>query len=168
MKKTTIIVICVVYLLSILAVQFFGIPYSFPESGEYIESIQIESVSLSNRGVGFDNTVTEKTNSKGVRIFEFNFIPAEDGNEYTTDADSIAQNPNRIKITYKVLPEGVSQGGIKIYLSDENGVVLLDKTEEFAYELVFLKKGKVPKITIREDKGRVDENLTVSIRVASK
>ena len=166
MKKTTIIVICVVYLLSILAVQFFGVPYSFPESGEYIESIQIESVTLSNRGVGFDNTVTKTTNSKGVIIYEFNFISAEEGTEYTADADSLRDNPNRIKISYKILPEGASHGAIKIDVSDEVNVVLLEKTEEFAYEIVFLKNKKAPQIKIYEDKA--SEDLSVSFKVASK
>ena len=167
MKKTTIIVICVVYLLSILAVQFFGIPVSFPESGEYIESIQIESVTLNNRGVGLDATVTQKTTSKGVLVYEFKFIEAEEGKEYTNSDESLRDNPNRIKISYKLLPEGVAQGALKIDVTDEINVILLEKTDEFAYELVFLKNKKAPTVKIYEDKGAVDDNLAVSFKVAA-
>ncbi len=160
MKKTTIIIICVVYLLSILAVQFFGVPYSFPESGEYIESIQIESVTLSNRGQGQDASITMTTNNTGLDVYKFNFIKPEEGKTYTDDEESLRDNPNRVKITYKILPEGVSQGALKILVSGKN-VVLLPKTEEFEYEIVLLKENAAPTITIKEDKA----SLTVQARL---
>ena len=152
MKKTTIIVICVVYLLSILAVQFFGIPYSFPESGEYIESIQIESVSLSKRSAGQSTNIECVQNDEGVYAYLFNFIEASPGAPYTKDADSLESNPNRVKITYKLLPEGVGQAALKIIVSEKD-VVVLNSSEENTYELVFLKNDLAPDVIIKETKG---------------
>ena len=161
MKKTTIIIICVVYLLSILAVQFFGIPVSVPEAGEYITSIEIVDVSLNNRSVGQDTSIEYSVNNSGMSVYKFHFIENENG-EYTDDATSLANNPNRIKVTYKIEPADVSQGALKIIVSNLN-VVVLPKTEEFAYELVFLKKNSAPVVIIKEDKGSIGVETQVKI-----
>lgn len=163
MKKTTIIIICVVYLLSILAVQFFGVPVTVPEAGEYITSIEITDVALTNRSVGQSTTIDSTINNSGVKVFKFHFIEAGAGKEYTKDQDSLAQNPNRIKITYKILPEGVSQGALKIVVTDYSNVVVLPKTEEFAYELVFLENNLAPNIIFKEDKASVDVQTTIRV-----
>lgn len=162
MKKTTIIIICVVYLLSILAVQFFGVPVSVPEAGEYITSIEIVDVSLNNRSPGQDTAITSKVNNSGIMVYQFHFIEAENG-EYTNDSASLASNPNRIKITYKIEPEGISQGGLKIIVTDLINVVVLPKTEEFSYELVFLKKNAAPTVILKEDKASVGVQTQVRV-----
>ena len=162
MKKTTIIIICVVYLLSILAVQFFGVPVTVPEAGEYITSIEITDVTLSNRSDGQDTQIERVTDSTGKLLgFRFHFIDANEGEEYTSEEDNLALNPNRVKVTYKVLPEGVSQGAIKIITNGK--VVVLPKTEEFAYEIVFLKKS-TSTVEIREDKASVGVGTNVKIK----
>ncbi len=154
MKKTTIIIICVVYLLSIVAVQFFGVPVTVPEAGEYITSIKITDVTLNNRGNGQSDTMLNGTNKNGV-WYRFSFIPSED-EPYTADTENLSKNPNRVKIDYAIEPVTASQGAIKITVSGVvlgEDVVLLEKTEEFSYELVFLRSGLAPTVMIYEDKG---------------
>ena len=163
MKKTTIIVICVVYMLSILAVQFFGIPVTVPEAGEYITSIEIVDVSLSNRQAGQDTEIEKVYDSNGNLLgYKFRFIEPEEGESYTDDEESLKANPNRIKITYKVLPEGVAQGALRIFA---NGSVCLDleKPDEFSYEIAFLGETKST-IEIKEDKGSVSVRTQIKIQ----
>ena len=149
MKKTTIIILCVVYLLSIVAVQFFGVPVTVPEAGEYINSISIEAVELTNRIAGQSEEVVVGTNKDGNSTFKFRFIASE-GDPYTTDAESLASNPNRLKVTFAVDPVGASVTAIKILVADETNVVLTNQ-DGLTFELVFLKK-TATKIIIKEDK----------------
>lgn len=164
MKKTTIIIICVVYLLSILAVQFFGVPVTVPEAGEYITSIKITDVTLNNRSAGQNADVATGTNKNGV-WYRFNFIASEE-EPYTSEDESLANNPNRVKIAYAIEPITASQGAIKFTVSGVKlgeDVVVLEKTEDFSYELVFLKQGLAPTVTVYEDKGSIDVRDSVTI-----
>lgn len=164
MRKTTIIIICVVYLLSIVAVQFFGVPVTVPEAGQYITSIKITDVTLNNRENGQSDTVMSGTNKNGI-WYRFSFIDSED-EPYTADTESLRKNPNRVKIDYAIEPVTASQGAIKITISGVKlgeDVVLLEKTEEFSYELVFLKRSLAPTVMIYEDKASLAMKDSVTI-----
>lgn len=149
MKKTTIIILCVVYLLSIVAVQFFGVPVTVPEAGEYITSIQVEEVVLLNRSAGQSTDVVAGTNSDGAPTYKFRFIASE-GEPYTTEAESLETNPNRLKVTFAVEPLGISVTALKILIANEKDVVLVNH-DGLTFEIVFLKK-TASKIVIKEDK----------------
>ena len=146
MKKTVIIAIFIVYLASILAVQFFGLPATVPESGVYIEGITITDVTLSNRAEGnYDDVYKGADKNSGLTSYSFKFIA---GN-YTDDADSLASNPNRVKIEYLLDPVDADPSYL-VYVVNSHNVVVLEETAE----LVFLKRGSV-NLILKESKANV-------------
>ena len=154
MKKTVIIAIFIIYLASIVVVQLFGMPATVPESGDYVENITITGIEFSNRVEGDTNIykIPNKENAYG-----FYFIPSEDEGGYTDTPESLASNPNRIKIIYTLEPVGASKMNL-MYVLNNNSIVLIKETDE----LVFLKKGSVD-VEILESKGSDNARDTISI-----
>ena len=159
MKKTVIIAIFVVYLASILAVQLFGYPAVLPDSGVYIDGITITDVTLSNRTQGQDDKVLKGTRD-GLPLYVFTFIKSTDPNGYTTDEESLANNPNRVKISYILEPEDASKSYL-LYVVNNDNVVVLKETDE----LVFLKGGVngSVKLTLKESKANLHAQDSVTI-----
>ena len=154
MKKTVIIAIFIVYLASILAVQFFGYPATVPESGVYIEGITITDVTLSNRQDGQNATVNKGADkNSGLPAYSFKFIAGE----YTAEESSLATNPNRVKIEYLLDPVDADPSFLVYVLNNQNVVVL----EETA-ELVFLKRGTTS-LTLKESKANVHARAEIII-----
>ena len=152
MKKTVIIAIFIVYLASILAVQFFGYPATVPESGVYIEGITITDVTLSNRQDGQSATVNKGSDkTTGLPAYSFKFIAGD----YTMD--NLENNPNRVKIEYLLDPVDADPSYLVYVLNNQNVVVL----EETA-ELVFLKKGST-NLTLKEAKANVHARAEIII-----
>lgn len=146
MKKTVIIAIFIVYLASILAVQFFGFPATVPESGVYIEGITITDVTLSNREEGnYDTVYKGSDKTSGVPSYSFKFISGD----YTNDEESLANNPNRVKISYLLEPVDADPDYL-VYVVNNQNVVVLEETAE----LVFLKRGSV-NLILKESKANV-------------
>ncbi|MBQ8284575.1 MAG: hypothetical protein IJX75_05750 [Clostridia bacterium] len=143
MKKTVIIAIFVVYLVSILAVQFFGYPATVPESGVYINGITITDVTLSRTDKNEVNKGTDKTN--GLPVYAFSYISGA----YTAEEESIANNPNRVKISYLLDPVDADPKML-VYVVNNPNVIILEETAE----LVFLKKGAV-NLVLKESKANV-------------
>ena len=156
MKKTVIIAIFIIYLASIVAVQLFGIPATVPEGGAYVEALEITGVEHTE-----GETVHEMTDSKtGEKWYWFNFIDCPDEGGYTKDDNSLASNPNRIKVIYMLTPEDADTDALS-YTFDNDNAVFIPETEE----VVFLKKVTVI-ITIKESKGSI--NARDSVRVRSR
>ncbi|MBE5752930.1 MAG: hypothetical protein E7343_02555 [Clostridiales bacterium] len=152
MKKTVIIAIFIVYLASILAVQFFGYPATIPESGVYIEGITITDVTLSNRQDGQSTTVNKGADkTSGLTAYSFKFIAGE----YTMD--NLEENPNRVKIEYLLDPVDADPSYLVYVLNNQNVVVL----EETA-ELVFLKRGST-NLALKEAKANVHARAEIII-----
>ena len=162
MKKTVIIAIFIVYLASILAVQFFGYPATVPESGVYIEGITITDVTLSNRQDGQNATVNKGADkNSGLPAYSFKFIAGE----YTAEESSLATNPNRVKIEYLLDPVDADPSFLVYVWNNQydaeknpNGVVLLEETAE----LVFLKRGTTS-LTLKESKANVHARAEIII-----
>jgi hypothetical protein len=152
MKKTVIIAIFIVYLASILAVQFFGYPATIPESGVYIEGITITDVTLSNRQDGQSATVNKGSDkTTGLPAYSFKFIAGD----YTKD--NLESNPNRVKIDY-VLDPADADPSYLVYVCNNQNVVVLEETAE----LVFLKKGST-NLTLKESKANVHARAEIII-----
>ena len=100
------------------------------------------------------------TNKDGNSTYRFRFIASE-GEPYTSDPESLANNPNRLKITFAVEPLGASVTAIKILVADENHVVLTNH-DGLTFELVFLSK-TATKVLIKEDKASlaVQEEIVI-------
>lgn len=153
MKKTVIIAIFIIYLASIVAVQLFGIPATVPEGGAYVEAVEITGVTHSG-----NQEVKELTDKNtGDKWYWFHFIASADEGGYTKEADSIASNPNRIKIVYLLTPDDASRETLS-YTFDNENAVFISETEE----VVFLKAITV-NVTIKESKGNINARDTVRI-----
>ncbi len=155
MKKTVIIAIFLVCLASIVALQFFGAPATVPPSGVYIDRIEIKGVSLSNRTETQDDTVTY---SEKMELYWFTFIPCENGN-YTTSEESLASNPNRVKIEYALYPENADKSFLQYVLNNNKDVVLCEETDE----VVFLKANVKLTVTLKESKANQNAQQSVTI-----
>ncbi len=133
MKKTVIIAIFLIYLGSIIAVNFFGLQIVQYESNQYVSDITIEGIVINN-----DETieVREQTETDGTIWYRFRFTKGE----YSDSEESLATNPNNVTINYSVYPENATnkkldflydeaqlQGKI-IVLSEENKIVFLQMT----------------------------------------
>ena len=154
MKKTVVIAIFIVYLISILAVQFFGFPATVPESGAYIDGITITDITLSNRQDGQNATVNKGTDkTTGLTAYSFRFVAGE----YTVDERSLASNPNRVKIDYLLEPENADPSFL-VYVVNNSSVIVLKETSE----LVFLQKGTV-NFTLKESKANVHARAEIII-----
>ena len=126
MKKTVIIAILVIYLASILAVNFFGLQMVVPETTVYVESITVNGITV-ERASGSRDTWSEE-NSEGDIVYYFNYIrPGE-----TQSAEEL----NLISINYTVNPEKANNKDVEIVCSSRNVEVVDGK-------LVFLKPGSV-------------------------
>ena len=160
MKKTVIIAIFIVYLASIVAVQLFGFPATIPDSGKYVEGITITGVELTNRTEG-DTRVREMTDpNTNKKWYWFYFIKSNDENGYTMEEESLASNPNRVRLEYVLDPEDASRKSLRYVFNNDN-VKYLAETDE----IVFLKKIASVTVEISESKGNINARDSVTIRL---
>ncbi len=144
MKKTIIVIILAVYVASIAIVNFFGLEVKVFDGITYVSEIQCESITLHSEGsseIGIAQLLG------GVPLFIFDFTPAKDGKEYTSDDESILSNPNRIQINYEVLPHLADEAEVKFEFDSSNS----DKViyHETSRSFIFLKPNAIVTITIR-------------------
>lgn len=113
MKKTVIIAIFLVYLASILAIQFFGTPTTLPDSGAYITKITVNTDKLEviNRGSG-DKTIYKA----GSDLYWFWFLPSAEEGGYTTDEASLSANPNKVRIDLTLEPEDADKDYLMFFV----------------------------------------------------
>lgn len=161
MKKTTIIAIFLVYLASILIVNFFGLQVMQMQGNQYVSEIIVNGVELTNRTDAQDKTVKilENPNEEDTTLvfYAFYFIVAEEGAEYTAEAESLATNPNRVKINYKVNP--YDAGNSKLRFDYQNEKVVFDAETE---ELVFLKKAVITLVLRATDGSQVNTTIKLA------
>lgn len=132
MKKTTIIAIFLVYLASILIVQFFGLQVMEMQGNEYVSDIVVHSLTLTNRTEEQSKKVTLLKNenaSKSEFSYAFEYIMGE----YDATEDSIASNPNRIKVNYEVKPYNAANKSARFVFEENDYVVFLEDTSEFVF-----------------------------------
>ena len=156
MKKTTIIAIFLVYLASILIVQFFGLQVVEMQGKEYVSEIVVQSLQLTNRTAEQNQEVKllQEDDPSIDFCYAFKFIRGDE--PYTADAESIAQNPNRIKINYEVKPYNAADKTVRFVYENSN-VIFLEETNEF----VFLKKSGVTMNMRANDASQVSLTLQI-------
>ena len=108
MKKVIVIFILVIFVMSIAVVNIFGKPIELSETNVYIKTIEIDYLSI---GIGEDEIkltdpttmmpVVENGETILIPTYTFTFVPAPEGQEYTTDPYNMAENPNNIFIKLK-------------------------------------------------------------------
>ena len=150
MKKTIVIIILAVYVAAIAVVNFFGLQIRMFDGITYVSSIQCDTVTF----LGDNNkelTPAQYTGKdKNTPQFVFDFIPAPEGTEYTTDVDSLTNNPNIIRINYEVMPHLADSAGVRFEYDEEAGIAVY---HELSGSFIFLKPNKPLSVTIRATDG---------------
>lgn len=161
MKKMIIILIGVIYIASIVVVNFFGLEIRINE--ETIYATEIECASVTVRGTENDYNVTG-TEANGIVYFTIDFIPTKDGGVYTKD--NIETNPNTVQINYKVVPDTTTNKTVKFVFDEEYAkdiVVFNENINAFT----FIKKNAGLTVQIVTDDGR-ETSKTIYIIAVEK
>ena len=162
MKKVIVIVILVVYLASIAVVNFFGLEIKLFDGIKYVESIQCNTITVQN-----ENPVTlepTQTLNGNVPLFIFDFIPAPEGTVYTTEDESIVNNPNAVQINYEVFPHLADESGVEFIFDKDalEGVVVF---HEMSRTFVFLQDMRLITVTIKAIDG---SNKSTTIKILGR
>ena len=105
MKKTVIIAIFIIYLGSIVAVNFFGLKVKNFEGTKYVEEI---TCSVVHRGVEGAEVKTREDSLSATTWQIFDFIPG------SYSPDDLESNPNVIQLDYHVYPENADNRKVKL------------------------------------------------------
>jgi hypothetical protein len=149
MKKTIVIILLVVYIASIAVVNFFGLEVKVFDGVTYVADIKCNTITVHNET---PITVESKQMLGGKPLFIFDFIPADEENPYTAEAESIINNPNAVQINYEVLPHLANETSVKFEYdkeTNEGSVVFHELSRTF----VFLKPNRAITVTIRATDG---------------
>jgi hypothetical protein len=149
MKKTIVIILLVVYIASIAVVNFFGLEVKIFDGVTYVQGIQCNSITVQNET---PVTVESKQMLGEKPLFIFDFVPADEDNPYTADAESIINNPNAVQINYEVLPHLANETSVKFEYDEQTneGAVVF---HELSRTFVFLKPNRAITVTIRATDG---------------
>ena len=163
MKKTVIIAILLAYVASILIVQFFGLKVVEMVGNVYVTEIEVSGFEYTNRD-GIEDPKYQKvvklkdTSGKDDLSYAGYFI---DG-EYDKTPESLASNPNRVKITYKINPYNATNQKISYAFdreANEKVVYFDEETEEF----VFLKPRSVTVTLTSTDGSLVRQEVGIAL-----
>lgn len=155
MKKTIVIVILVVYVASIAVVNFFGLAIKEFDGVEYVQEIKCNSITVMN-----ENPKTygvDKINDDGIPEYRFDFI---DG-KYTNDPESLASNPNAVRIDYEVLPHTADGSKVDFIFEEKPYVHFDEETKTF----VFLRNNRSLTVTLVSTDG---SNVKTTIVIKSR
>ena len=163
MKKTVIIVILLAYVASILVVQFFGLKVVEMTGNTYIADIEISGFEFTNRGsidepkYKIVKKLTNPNDEKGLYFGGYFYEGT-----YDKTPESLAANPNRVKISYDVRPYNASYKVITYAYdktANENSVWFDEETEEF----VFLKPRTITVTLTTNDGSMVRKTVSISL-----
>lgn len=164
MKKTIVIIILAVYVAAIAVVNFFGLEIKMFDSITYVTSIQCDTVTFHG-----DNskqlTPSQYVGTDGnTPLFIFDFIPADADSPYTSDIESVTNNPNRIAVDYEVMPHLADESGVKFEYDEAAGVAVF---HELSTSFIFLQPNKMFTVTIRATDGsNVSYEICIMGRIA--
>ena len=163
MKKTIVIVILVVYIASIAVVNFFGLAIKQFDGVEYVQEIKCDSITLLNENPKTYNVYKEPAEGE-IPEFRFDFIKPPEGEEYTLDPESLAANPNVVRLNYEVLPHLADNAQVTIEF-DREGLTNIVYFDEATQTFVFLKRLKRIEVTIKSTDG---SNVQTTIKIMGK
>lgn len=163
MKKPVIFAILIAYIASIMIVQFFGLKIVEMKGNIYVTSIEVSGFTFTSRDDITDENlkrIVQLTDSTGKKTNHYAayFIPGE----YDLSKESLKNNPNRIKIDYKINPYNASNPTISfVYDKDASGgsIYFDEETNEF----VFLKPKTVYVILTARDGSTVKTEIGISL-----
>ena len=140
MKKTVIIAIVIIYLASILVVNFFGLQMVISGPTVYVDQIVMNGV----EHVGGGETWSVLQEEDGLVSYRFYY----QAGAYTKD--NLQDNPNVVKINYTILPETATNQDVDIlYPPEDEDKIVVNKEEG---TITFIKRTTV-KITLMAKDG---------------
>ena len=165
MKKTVILAIFLAYIASILIVQFFGLKVVEMQGNVYITQIEVSGFEFTNR----DDSVEAKYKmvvrlsdaaGKETNHYAGYFIPGT----YDMSEESLAANPNRVKISYNIVPYNATNKELS-FAYDKTAVEGTVYFDETTYEFVFLKPKTLSIIITSQDGSTVRADIGISLVV---
>ena len=160
MKKTIIIIILLLYIASIVIVNFFGLEIKIFDGVTYVQSIEISNVKLLHE-VNIDIT-PKHYQGFDEAWYEFEFVPNADGIKYTKENYSEILNPNAIFIDCAVYPHDADEPSVDFLYDTNNHKVFFNESKR---TFVFLQDNVTLKITIKSQDG---SNKTTSLYLYCK
>ena len=144
MKKTMVIAIIVTFLISIVAVNFFGLSIKDFEGYKYVERIEYE-LTLKRET---DATISEMQAPQGDTRpwYKFNF----QAGEYTME--NLTENPNAVFIQCHVYPNDAKNKRVNLRY-DQNTAEGLCVVDQATMTIYFLKSGAITITLEPADKG---------------
>ena len=163
MKKAVILAIFVAYIASILIVQFFGLKVVEMQGNVYITDIEVSGFEFTNRDESVDakyKMVVRLNDAGGQQTNHYAgyFIPGT----YDMTEESLASNPNRVKILYTIVPYNASNQKLA-FAYDKNAVEGIVYFDEETYEFVFLEAKTVSIIITSQDGSTVRADVGISL-----
>ena len=163
MKKTVILAIFIAYIASIMIVQFFGLKVVEMKGNIYITEIEVSGFEFTNRDDSVDakyKKVVRLSDAAGKQTDHYAgyFIPGT----YDMSEESLASNPNRVKILYTVVPYNASNKEMT-FEYDKNAVEGSVYFDENTNEFVFLKAKTVSIIITSHDGSNVKADIGISL-----
>ena len=157
MKKSMIIAIIVVYIASIVAVNFFGLQVKNFEGKLYVSNIEC-NVALVDVGDGDTREVKSKQDvqNSARTNYTFDFVAGS----YDETDESIQENPNKVTIEYHVFPETADNRNVKFIFDEEAAKGLVVFKEDIAM-FVFLRWGGLTITVEAEDGSQVKEEIYI-------
>ena len=163
MKKTVILAIFIAYIASILIVQFFGLKVVEAQGNIYISAIEISGFEFTNRDESVDakyKKVVRLSDASGKETDHYAgyFMPGT----YDMSEQSLASNPNRVKVLYNIVPYNASNKELTFAYdaSAVEGSVYFDETTK---EFVFLKPKTVSVILTSQDGSTIRAEIGISL-----
>lgn len=163
MKKTVILAIFIAYIASIMIVQFFGLKVVERQGNVYITEIEVSGFEFTNRDESVDakyKKVVRLSDAAGKQTNRYAgyFIPGT----YDMSEESLASNPNRVKILYTIVPYNATHLELS-FEYDRNAVEGAVYFDENTYEFVFLKAKTVSIIITSHDGSNVKADIGISL-----
>ena len=154
MKKTVIIAILVIYLASILAVNFFGLQMVVSAPTVYVEQIVVNGISLERTSEQGSLETVAVVDDDGLTSYRFIYV----NEKY----ENIDENPNTVILDYTVLPADANHQEVDILIPEEDAVNVRVFPEE--NKIVFLKRTTVKVTLVSKDGSLVKTSFWVSAR----
>ena len=155
MRKSVIIAIIVIYLGSIVLVNFFGLKVKNFEGTKYVESIACDVV---HRGDDEKEVKVKEDATSGVNWYIFDFVPG------SYSADELESNPNVVQIDYHVYPENADNRKVKL-IYDEVSAESICVINETNMTVVFLAPEGITIEVVAADGSNVKETMFIYPRL---
>ena len=149
-----IIAIIIVYLASIVVVNFFGLKIKNFEGLVYVQDIECDVVV--KRETETDVTKYDNVANDDRVWYRMTFQPGD----YTEEEENLAENPNVALIDYRVYPDNADNKRVK-FLYDKEAAKGLCLVDEDKSTILFLRKGGITITLESADGGGIHERIFV-------